>query len=60
MKTKRRFEKAVRTTISFPPRLMQATETIFVSRGFDGLSSYLQELARCDIDKRKPQLLAPQ
>jgi hypothetical protein len=58
MRTKRAFEKSVRTTITMPPRLLEVAETVLTSRGFGGLSDYLQDLVRSDVDKRKPQLLA--
>jgi metal-responsive CopG/Arc/MetJ family transcriptional regulator len=59
IKSKRDFEKAVRTTVTIPPRLMQCAEAIFVGRGFVGFSDYIQELIRRDVDKRRPQMLLP-
>ena len=55
---KRAHERAVRTTVTFPPTLMSAAEQILSAAGFSGLSDYLQDLARKDINTRNPQLLA--
>ncbi len=59
VKTKRAFQRAIRTTITLPPRLMEGAESIFTSRGFSGFSAYVQELIRQDVDARKPELLTP-
>ncbi len=59
VRAKRAYEKAIRTTITMPPRLMAGAEAVFMGRGFAGFCDYLQELVRSDVEKRKPQLLMP-
>jgi hypothetical protein len=45
---KARYKRAVRTTITLPPALFEASREVIHKRGFVGLSDYVQARLRAD------------
>ena len=62
MKSKRLHQRAVRTTVTLPPALFDASREIILRYGYTGLSDYLQARIRRDsgMESAVPALNATQ